>query len=181
LRKIVKNAGPLQIIYGGKAHPQDKGGKEIIQSIFQAADELKDTMRIIYLEEYDMELAKYICSGVDLWLNTPQKPEEASGTSGMKAALNGVPSLSILEGWELESNPAKDIASLYDKLELVILPLFYGKPSDYAWVMRNAIALNGSYYNSQRMLFQYVKNAYFPNNNFENLDTQKLTREAGKS
>ncbi len=198
LRQIVSNAGPIQIIYGGKAHPRDEGGKEIIRSIFKAADELKDAIRIVYLEEYDMELAKYMCSGVDLWLNTPKKPEEASGTSGMKAALNGVPSLSILDGWwieghvegvtgwsigedwELESNPAKEIASLYNKLEFVILPLFYKRPLAYAWVMRNAIALNGSYYNSQRMLFQYVKNAYFPSNNFENLDTGKPNKEAIK-
>ena len=191
LKNIAASAGPLQLIFGGKAHPHDEGGKEIIRSIFRAAEQLKNVMRVIYLEEYDMEIAKYICSGVDLWLNTPKKPEEASGTSGMKAALNGVPSLSVLdgwwveghvegatgwsigEGWELESNPDQEIASLYDKLEFVILPLFYKKPLAYAWVMRNAIALNGSYYNSQRMLFQYVKNAYFPHNNFENLDLQK--------
>jgi glycogen phosphorylase len=199
LRQIVSNVGPLQIIYGGKAHPRDEGGKDIIRRIFQAAAELKDLIRVVYLEEYDMELAKYLCSGVDLWLNTPKKPEEASGTSGMKAALNGVPSLSILdgwwieghvegvtgwsigEGWQLASDPDKEISSLYNKLEFVILPLFYGRPLSYAWVMRNAIALNGSYYNSQRMLFQYVKNAYFPNNNFENLDNRKPLQESGKS
>jgi starch phosphorylase len=187
LRRINRDIGPLQIIFSGKAHPRDQGGKDIIRSIFRAAAELKDDMRIVYLEEYDMELGKYICSGVDLWLNTPKKPEEASGTSGMKAALNGIPSLSVLdgwwveghvegvtgwsigEGWEPESNPDKEIASLYNKLEFVILPLFYGRPAAYAWTMRNAIALNGAYYNSQRMLFQYVKNAYFPSNNFENL------------
>jgi glycogen phosphorylase len=191
LRQIVANAGPLQAIYCGKAHPQDEGGKDIIRSVFKAAEELKDTLRVVFLEEYDMDLAKLMCSGADLWLNTPKKPEEASGTSGMKAALNGVPSLSILdgwwieghvegvtgwsigEGWELESHPEKEVASLYNKLEYVILPLFYGRPSNYAWVMRNAIALNGSYYNSQRMLFQYVKNAYFPTNNFANLDVHQ--------
>ena len=125
-----------------------------------------------------MALAKYLCSGVDIWLNTPQKPDEASGTSGMKAALNGVPSLSILDGWwveghvegitgwsigesdEPESDPSKDIASLYDKLENVIVPMFYKQPDAYASVMRSAIALNGSFYNAQRMTFQYMKNAY---------------------
>jgi starch phosphorylase len=191
LRQIAKTAGPLQIIYGGKAHPKDTGGKDIIRSIFRAAQELKDAIRIVYLEEYDMELGKYMTSGVDLWLNTPKKPEEASGTSGMKAALNGVPSFSILDGWwveghvegvtgwsigenwELESNPTIETASLYNKLEFVILPLYFGRPLSYAWVMRNAIALNGSYYNSQRMLFQYVKNAYFPTNNFANLDNSR--------
>ncbi len=198
LRRIVRNAGPIQVIYGGKAHPQDTSGKEIIHEIFQSAEALKNDIHIIYIEEYNMALGKYICSGVDLWLNTPQKPEEASGTSGMKAALNGVPSLSILdgwwieghvegvtgwsigEGWELESNPSQEIASLYNKLEYVILPLFYGRPLAYAWVMRNAIALNGSYYNAQRMVFQYVKNAYFPTNNFQNLDFHPEGKAAGK-
>jgi glycogen phosphorylase len=184
LRQIVSTAGPIQVIFGGKAHPRDEGGKEIIRGIFKSGELLKDSIRVVYLEEYNMELGKYMCSGVDLWLNTPQKPQEASGTSGMKAALNGVPSLSILDGWwveghvegvtgwsigedwELESNPTLDVASLYNKLEFVILPLFYGRPMDYAWIMRNAIALNGSYYNTQRMLSQYIKNAYFPNNGY---------------
>jgi len=125
-----------------------------------------------------MALAKFLCSGVDLWLNTPQKPDEASGTSGMKAALNGVPSLSILDGWwveghvegvtgwsigesdEPESDPSKDIASLYDKLEKVILPLFYKQPESYTRIMRTAASLNGSFYNAQRMVFQYMENAY---------------------
>jgi glycogen phosphorylase len=181
LREIVKSAGPLQIVFGGKAHPRDEGGKEIIRSIYRAAENLKDVIKVVYLEEYNMDLAKFMCAGVDLWLNTPKKPEEASGTSGMKAALNGVPSLSILdgwwveghaegvtgwsigEGWELESDPDKEIDSLYNKLQFVIMPLFYGRPLAYAWVMRNSIALNASYYNSQRMLTQYAKNAYFKN------------------
>ena len=125
-----------------------------------------------------MALAKYLCSGVDLWLNTPLKPDEASGTSGMKAALNGVPSLSILDGWwveghvegitgwsigessEPESDPSKEIASLYDKLEKVILPMFYKQPEVYAKAMRTAASLNGSFYNAQRMTFQYMENAY---------------------
>jgi len=131
-----------------------------------------------------MALAKYICAGVDLWLNTPQKPQEASGTSGMKAALNGVPSLSVLDGWwieghvegvtgwsigdswEPESNPSAEIVSLYDKLEAVILPMFYQRPRAYAEVMRSAIALNGSFFNAQRMMFQYLKNAYIVTDTF---------------
>jgi starch phosphorylase len=125
-----------------------------------------------------MQVARYLCAGVDLWLNTPQKPHEASGTSGMKAALNGVPSLSVLDGWwveghvegvtgwsigedrEPESNPSREIASLHDKLEHVILPLFYGKPDAFAEVMRSTIALNASFFNAQRMMFQYLGNAY---------------------
>ncbi len=124
-----------------------------------------------------MELARHLCAGVDLWLNTPQKPHEASGTSGMKAALNGVPSLSILDGWWVEghmegvtgwsigdSHPeeeaAAEVASLYDKLERVIVPMFYDRPGAYRAVMRSAIALNGSFFTAQRMLSQYARNAY---------------------
>jgi glycogen phosphorylase len=135
-------------------------------------------VRVVYLEEYDIALAKILCSGADLWRNTPHKPEEASGTSGMKAALNGVPSLSILDGWWPEghregttgweigededspSDPPREAASLYDKLEYVILPLFYGRPLAYAEVMRSAIALNGSFFNAQRMVGQHLRNAY---------------------
>lgn len=178
LRTIAQQVGQLQVICGGKAHPRDESGKALIQRIFKAANELKDIITVVYLEEYDIALAKYLCSGVDLWLNTPQKPQEASGTSGMKAALNGVPSLSILDGWWIEghvegvtgwsigdgwrseTNPDSDIASMYDKLERVVLPMFYQHRNDYANVMRSAIAINGSYFNAQRMLFQYLQNAY---------------------
>ena len=177
LRRIASQAGPLQVIYGGKAHPRDEGGKTLIRRIFQAAAALGDAVRVVYLEEYDMALGKYLCSGVDLWLNTPQKPDEASGTSGMKATLNGVPSLSVLDGWwveghvegvtgwsigdssEPESDPSKEIASLYDKLDLIV-PMFYERSTAFTKVMRSAIALNGSFYNAQRMLFQYLENAY---------------------
>jgi starch phosphorylase len=178
LKSIATQVGPFQVIYGGKSHPWDGGGKALIRAIFQAAESLRDTVRVVYLEEYDMALANYLCAGVDLWLNTPEKPAEASGTSGMKAALNGVPSLSILDGWwiegnvegvtgwaigdswEVESNSAEETASLYDKLERVILPMYYTRPIEFAKVMRSAIALNGSFYNAQRMVFQYVENAY---------------------
>jgi len=178
LKKIARQVGRLQIIYGGKAHPRDESGKAMIRRIFEIIGALKDSIRIVYLEEYDMALAKSISAGVDLWLNTPQKPHEASGTSGMKAALNGVPSLSVLDGWwieghtegvtgwsigesrEPESNPSVEITSLYEKLESVILPLFYERPREYAEVMRSAIALNGSFFNAQRMMFQYFQNAY---------------------
>jgi starch phosphorylase len=178
LRAIAQRVGPLQIVYGGKAHPKDESGKALIQRIYQAASALRSDIRIVYLEEYDMALAKQVCSGVDLWLNTPLKPHEASGTSGMKAALNGVPSLSVLDGWwieghvegvtgwsigdgsEAESDSWAEAASLYDKLERLIVPCYYRQPIEYAKVMRWAIALNGSYYNAQRMMFQYLENAY---------------------
>ncbi len=180
LRRIARQVGPLQIVYAGKAHPKDESGKAMIRHIFEAAAALKDTVHVLYLEEYDLALAKYLCAGVDLWLNTPQKPQEASGTSGMKAALNGVPSLSVLDGWwiegcvegvtgwsvgdswELESNPVRESTSLYEKLEYLIVPMFYRQPMAFAQVMRYAIAINGSYYNAQRMMSQYMNNAYLP-------------------
>ncbi len=178
LRGIARQGGPFQIIYGGKAHPRDEGGKALIRRVFEAANILKDVIPVVYLEEYDMTIARYLCAGVDVWLNTPQKPREASGTSGMKAALNGVPSLSVLDGWwiegciegvtgwaigdswEAESSPSREIASLYDKLTYVIIPLFYQHPDQFAKVMRSAIAINASYYNAQRMMGQYLQNAY---------------------
>jgi starch phosphorylase len=177
LKAMARKMGPLQVIYGGKAHPRDDRGKDMIRGIFKIAS-ADDMVRVIYLEEYDMAVARFLCAGVDLWLNTPQKPQEASGTSGMKAALNGVPSLSVLDGWwieghmegvtgwsigdswDQESNPSAEIASLYDKLESVILPIFYERPAEYAELMRSSIALNGSFFNAQRMMFQYLKNAY---------------------
>jgi starch phosphorylase len=179
LRSMTQRLGPLQVIYSGKAHPQDAAGKALIRRIFAAAAGVGSTVKVVYLENYDMELARHICAGVDLWLNTPQRPQEASGTSGMKAALNGVPSLSVLDGWWLEGHQegitgwaigdgeesgedaAREAASLYDKLAHVILPLFYTQPTEYAKVMRSAIALNGSFFNTQRMVFQYLRNAYF--------------------
>jgi len=178
LKRIATQVGPLQVIYGGKSHPRDESGKAIIRRIFEAAAALGDTVPVVYLEDYDMELARSLCAGVDLWLNTPQKPQEASGTSGMKAALNGVPSLSVLDGWwieghtegvtgwsigddwEPESDPSKETGSLYDKLEYVILPMFYARPAAFAAVMRSTIALNASFFNAQRMMLQYLANAY---------------------
>jgi starch phosphorylase len=180
LKGMAQRVGPIQVIYGGKAHPRDEGGKDMIRRVFQAAVALGEAMPVVYLENYDMALGKMLCAGVDLWLNTPLRPQEASGTSGMKAALNGVPSLSVLDGWWVEGHVehvtgwsigedsespgdySQDAASLYDKLERIILPLYYGKPEAYAKVKRSAIALNGSFFNTQRMVSQYVTNAYFP-------------------
>ena len=182
LRKIVQSAGPYQVIFAGKAHAADGGGKDVIRRIFQAKERLKDRIKIVYLPDYDMDLCKRMASGVDLWLNTPEPPLEASGTSGMKAALNGVPSLSVLDGWWIEgwiegttgwaigrtaegaTEPGgreQDAETLYDKLEYVILPLFYEQRDQYVGVMRHCIALNGSFFNAQRMMQQYVLKAYF--------------------
>jgi starch phosphorylase len=178
IKRIAREVGPLQFVYAGKAHPRDDAGKRIIQDIYRAADALAGEVRVLYLEDYDMALAQQLVSGVDVWLNTPLRPLEASGTSGMKAALNGVPSFSVLDGWWCEGNiegvtgwsignghePNSDaeVASLYDKLEQVIIPLFYGRPEDFAMIMQHAIAHNGSFFNTQRMLLQYLSNAYFP-------------------
>jgi starch phosphorylase len=182
LKSIASNTGALQVIYAGKAHPQDGGGKELIKHIFQGKELLKNNIKIAYLENYDLELGKMITSGVDVWLNTPQPPMEASGTSGMKAALNGIPSLSILDGWWIEGciegltgwsigkntkrteeshDRSEDAVSLYEKLETEILPLFYRDRDRFVDIMLHCIALNGSFFNTQRMLQQYVVNAYF--------------------
>jgi starch phosphorylase len=184
LRQIAKNVGAFQIVYAGKAHPRDAGGKEIIKKIFKAKKALKKAVTIVFLDDYDLELAGQLTSGGDLWLNTPQYPMEASGTSGMKAAINGVPSLSILDGWWVEGciegvtgwsigeprrgdpgpeSPVDNVVdseSLYTKLESVILPMFYEERSRYLEVMRHAIAMNGSFFNTQRMVQQYITDAY---------------------
>ncbi|MBI4342649.1 MAG: alpha-glucan family phosphorylase [Candidatus Omnitrophica bacterium] len=184
LKALASAAGALQVIYAGKAHPQDQGGKELIQRIFQAREALRPHVKVAYLENYDLEAGRLITSGVDVWLNTPQPPLEASGTSGMKAALNGVPSLSVLDGWWIEGHiegvtgwaidgeetdaeapPARDDAqdarALYEKLERDVLPLYSHVRDRFIDVMRHAIALNGSFFNTQRMVQEYVVNAYF--------------------
>ena len=178
LLRIDRQIGPIQLVFGGKAHPRDETGRAVIRRVFDAAKTLGGEVPVVYLEDFDWQLAPLLYSGVDLWLNTPRRPEEASGTSGMKAALNGVPSLSVLDGWWLEGcfegvtgwaighaeiaeTEQQESASLYDKLEHTIMPMFYGRPTAYAEVMRSAIAVNGSFFNSQRMLAQYLANAYF--------------------
>ena len=182
LQKIAREQGPLQFVFAGKAHPGDDAGKGIIQRIFKEAQALKNEVNVIYAPNYDMELGRLITSGVDVWLNTPQPPLEASGTSGMKAALNGVPSLSVLDGWWVEGciegftgwcigdahslddgrdRWDADAASFYNKLEQTVAPLFYKSRDAFVEMMRETIALNGSYFNCQRMLQQYVVKAYF--------------------
>lgn len=180
LKSIARRMGPIQVVLAGKAHPADESGKGRIRRVFEAARALSGVVPVVYLEDYEMALGRTLCAGVDLWLNNPLRPQEASGTSGMKAALNGVPSLSVLDGWWIEGHvegvtgwsiedrhrprgdESGELASLYEKLEEIILPLFYGRPPAYTEVMRSAIALNGSFFNTQRMLAQYVTNAYFP-------------------
>lgn len=180
LRRIAREKGGLQIVFGGKAHPKDDAGKEMIRSIFRSKEAVKEDIKVAYLENYDMRTARLMVAGVDLWLNTPEPPNEASGTSGMKAALNGVPSLSIPDGWWIEGciegvtgwsigdgvsgpeNTAGDDADrLYEKLEKVVCPLFYGDRAGYVDVMRHCIGLNAAFFNTQRMVLQYVTRAYF--------------------
>jgi glycogen phosphorylase len=179
LMHLAHNVGPIQIVYAGKAHPHDEGGKDLIRRVHSAGRALQNAIKLVYIENYDLNWGLAITSGVDVWLNTPMRPQEASGTSGMKAALNGVPSLSILDGWWIEGHieditgwsigeeslvedREAELAILYDKLERVVLPKFYGHPEEYAKVMRWSIALNGAFFNTQRMVMQYIGNAYVP-------------------
>ena len=177
LKRIARDVGAIQLVYAGKAHPRDEGGKRLIRRVFDGASSLSEVIHTVYVENYDMHWGRLITSGVDLWLNTPMRPQEASGTSGMKAALNGVPSFSVVDGWWAEGwiegitgwaigntdvveDPVSEVSTLYDKLERQILPMFYGNPNRYTEVMRSAIALNGSFFNTQRMVQQYLANAY---------------------
>jgi starch phosphorylase len=177
LRRIAREVGPIQLVYGGKAHPHDEGGKNLIRRVVGGAASLADVIKTVYVENYDMRWGRLITSGVDLWLNTPMRPQEASGTSGMKAALNGVPSFSVVDGWwaeghiegitgwaigssEVAEDPSLEVAALYDKLERDIVPMFYGRPNRYSEIMRYTIALNASFFNTQRMVLQYISNAY---------------------
>ena len=170
-------AGRLQIVYAGKAHPRDEGGKELIRRVFEAKQHLGSEVQVVYLEEYDTGLGRRITGGVDVWLNTPRPPNEASGTSGMKAALNGVPNLSTLDGWWIEGhiedvtgwsigdaeppgNRLHDAAALYDKLQDKVAPAFYRRRDEFIDVMRNSMALNGSFFSTQRMVQQYAVRAY---------------------
>jgi len=190
LKRISSKAGRFQLVFAGKAHPKDQEGKEIIKKVFRAQKNLQPDIKLAYLPNYNIEVAKILISGVDLWLNTPQPPHEASGTSGMKAALNAVPSLSILDGWWIEGcvegltgwaiaeephtagtqpqseqqnvrDSVMDASALYDKLEHLIIPMFYNHKRTYLGIMTNALALNGSFFNTQRMLEEYILKAYF--------------------
>ncbi len=178
LRQIAGKVGKIQFVFSGKAHPKDRPGKELIKKIFGFSHELRDNIKIVYLVNYDMELAKLLTSGVDLWLNTPQKPMEASGTSGMKAAHNGIPNLSVLDGWWIEGhiegitgwsigsesfepeNDDRNALEIYEKLENIILPMYYKEREKWIDVMRQSIAFNASFFNTQRMMQQYALNAY---------------------
>jgi starch phosphorylase len=181
LRRMAQRYGTVQLVFAGKAHPSDERGKTLIGQIIQQGKALRPEVKLAYLLNYDLELAQLLTAGVDVWLNTPLPPYEASGTSGMKAAHNGVPSLSVLDGWWLEGHvegvtgwaigsraedmgsgqhDEADARSLFQKLEEVILPLYYNDPWHWAEVMRYTIALSASFFNTQRMLTEYVVYAY---------------------
>lgn len=183
LAAIASSEGRLQLVFAGKAHPRDEPGKELIRRVFRVAKELAAEVPVVYLEDYDLELARLLTAGADLWLNTPLPPLEASGTSGMKAAHNGVPSLSVLDGWWVEGHvegmtgwaiaadprgegraggegDGRDAADLYGKLEDVIVPLYYTDRKGWIDVMRRTIAVNASFFNTHRMVQQYAANAY---------------------
>lgn len=183
LKTIAKQAGRIQLVFAGKSHPHDQTGKDLIRSVHQFRDALRGHVPVVYLSNYDMVLAKILCAGVDVWLNTPLPPHEASGTSGMKAAMNGVPSLSVLDGWWIEGHiegvtgwaigdrvetclepkegmDACHAAALYDKLERKVAPCFYGDRNRFTEIMRYTIAVNGSFFNTHRMVAQYMNDAY---------------------
>ncbi|HWQ70591.1 MAG TPA: alpha-glucan family phosphorylase, partial [Patescibacteria group bacterium] len=182
LMQIAGAVGPIQLLFAGKSHPKDEPGKDLIRRVFHFARQLKDQISIAYLENYDMELGRLLTSGVDLWLNTPLRPLEASGTSGMKAAHNGVPSFSILDGWWIEgyiegvtgwsigpdpmnradsdSVDGRDAQELYRKLRTVIVPMFYQDRDRWIDIMRQTIAFNASFFNTHRMVQQYTAQAY---------------------
>jgi len=167
--------GKVQFIFAGKAHPKDHHGKEIIQEIVANANELHGKVKVIFLENYNMWLGRMITSGVDVWLNTPLRPNEASGTSGMKAALNGIPNLSILDGWWAEGcedgingwaigspdkpNDEADANHLFELLEEKVIPAFYGQTDKWVSIMKASIK-TGVQFTAQRMIRDYKKKYY---------------------
>jgi len=186
LKEVASHVGDIQIIFAGKAHVRDFAGKELIKKVITISKKVNQEnsrLKIVFLENYDMALAQKMVAGCDAWLNNPQRPLEASGTSGMKAALNGVPHISTLDGWWLEGHiegvtgwslgphpndpefntdpdMTDEASDLYKKLEEIIIPTFYGNRDRWMEIMRYCIAINASFFNSYRMAQQYITNAY---------------------
>jgi len=180
--KEVKSQSKIQLIFAGKAHPKDELGKNLIKDIYAFKDRLKGEIEIVYLENYNMEMAGKLTSGVDVWLNTPMPPYEASGTSGMKAAHNGVVNFSVLDGWWIEGcvegltgwaigpfpdqvsdeqeRRKREISDLYNKLEFLIIPKFYQQRDDWIGMMKNSIGKVAYYFNTHRMMQRYATDAY---------------------
>ncbi len=170
LADIALRCGGLQIIMAGKAHPEDKDGQELIRQTIRARDKLRGRVKVVFLEDYDLDQAKLLVSGTDLWLNTPQPPIEASGTSGMKAAHNGVPQLSTDDGWWPEGykrgqtgwmiRETRQGNNLYELLDQDILPFFYGNPFGWSKLMRSTISRGAPVFNTDRTLREYIRQAY---------------------
>lgn len=178
LNRIAQSVGGMQFVFAGKAHPQDRDGQNYIKNIYAISKQCNNLIRVLYIPNYSISLSQLLVSGVDLWLNNPIVPLEASGTSGMKASLNGIPNLSTFDGWwregayedrtgwtigggcEGELCYPIELEEMYSKLESKILPLYYNDKQKWASIMKQCIALNASYFNSQRMLEEYIIRAY---------------------
>ena len=178
----------MQIIFAGKAHPADEPAKLLIQEVYRAVKDARNAGRLVFLDDYDMNMARYLVQGVDVWLNTPRRPREASGTSGQKAALNGTLNFSVLDGWWAEGynglngwaigddteydDPSKqdeaDAMSLYDTLENEIIPLYYtmrsadGLPSDWLARVKENIKTLAPQFSMRRMVKEYMTKLYEP-------------------
>ena len=179
LMKIAEKFGGLQIIFSGKAYPNEPEGEHFIEEIYNISKKNGKFLKVIFLPNYNMEIGSLMTSGVDLWLNNPVIPLEASGTSGMKASLNGVPNLSTLDGWwvegwnegvtgwalgEKEMDESKlaeaQLNDLYEKLENIIIPLYKDSFSEWLKIQKNCISINASHFNTHRMLNEYLIKAY---------------------
>jgi glycogen phosphorylase len=175
--RAINRKHPFQLVFGGKAHPNDQGGKQLIRELHRLIGELAPDIRMAFIPNYDMSVARMLVVGPDLWLNTPEPPLEASGTSGMKAAVNGVLNLSMLDGWWVEGciegvtgwaigndtehrSHADDAAALYDKLEHVVLPTWYDNRGHWVWMMKQSISKIASFFNAHRMMRRYAAEAY---------------------
>jgi starch phosphorylase len=180
--KRANRKGRIQLIFSGIANPKDDSGRKLIEQIFGYMQKLKDEIKIVYLANYDMDLAAKLVSGVDVWLNTPLRPLEASGTSGMKAAHNGVINFSVLDGWWIEGwiegvtgwaigpqpdenvsaeeGRRKELDDLYNKLEYIVVPMFYGRRDEWTKMMKNSIGKIAYHFNSHRMMQRYATEAY---------------------
>ncbi len=187
MRLITNEARPVQIIYAGKAHPADEPGKRLIQELYRAVKNADTTGRMVFIEDYDLNVGRQLVQGVDVWMNTPRRPYEASGTSGMKAALNGAPNFSVLDGWwreawngkngwaigedkqldDMEEQDRADVESLYETLENEIVPLYYDLDDNFVphgWMKwaKESIMSCGPLFSTRRMLKQYVEEMYMP-------------------
>ncbi|NOZ68968.1 MAG: alpha-glucan family phosphorylase, partial [Deferribacteres bacterium] len=182
LKKLLNDPWrPVQIIFAGKAHPEDEAGKHLLQQVFIAAKDASFGGHIAFVEDYDEQLAQYLVHGVDVWLNNPLPPLEACGTSGMKASLNGVPNLSILDGWWIEGfngkngwafggdggkdSDRRDSEAIYDIIEKEVVPLYYavdddGIPHGWVRVMKEAMISTAPRFSARRMVKEYVGKFY---------------------